>query len=54
LRAENHHGPWALQRAEAELELTTIAPIELNGTPLCHFSSRQDAVLWPLEVLRAS
>ena len=51
LRGENHHGPWALQRAEAELELVTIAPLELSGTPLCHFSSRQDAVLWPLEVL---
>ncbi len=54
LRAENHHGPWALQRAEAELELTTIAPLELSGTPLCHFSARQDALLWPPEVLRTS
>ena len=51
LRGESHHGLWALQRAEAELELTTIAPLALSGTPLCHFSSRQDAVLWPLEVL---
>lgn len=51
LRGENHHAPWALQRAEAELELTTIAPLELGGTPLCHYSSRQDALLWPLEPL---
>lgn len=49
MRAEIHHGPWALQRAEAELELTTISPLELSGTPLCHFSSRQDAVLWSPE-----
>jgi uncharacterized protein YqjF (DUF2071 family) len=50
-RSENHHGPWPLQRAEAELDLTTIAPLALDGTPLCHFSARQDVLLWPLEVL---
>jgi uncharacterized protein YqjF (DUF2071 family) len=48
-RGENHHGPWSLQRAEAELDLTTIAPLALDGTPLCHFSARQDAVLWSPE-----
>src|SRR5438067_4482663 len=48
-RAEIHHEPWPLQRAEAEIELASIAPLELDGTPLCHFSARQDTVIWPLE-----
>lgn len=48
-RAEIHHGPWPLQPAEAELELTSIAPFELHGEPVCHFAARQDALLWPLE-----
>jgi uncharacterized protein len=49
LRAEIHHRPWELQRAEAEISLTTISPLELQGDPLCHFSRRQDAVLWTPE-----
>jgi uncharacterized protein YqjF (DUF2071 family) len=48
-RAEIHHAPWALQTAEAEIDLTTICPLELRGAPVCHFSSRQDVVIWPLE-----
>jgi uncharacterized protein YqjF (DUF2071 family) len=52
-RAEIHHAPWPLQRAEAEIELTTISPIELAGQPLCHFSRRQDVVIWPLEPVAA-
>ncbi|MEN3342932.1 MAG: uncharacterized protein V7644_2336 [Actinomycetota bacterium] len=48
-RAEIHHELWPLQAAEAELELTTISPLELEGAPLCHFSRRQDVVIWPLE-----
>jgi uncharacterized protein YqjF (DUF2071 family) len=51
-RAEIHHDRWPLQAAEAEIELATISPIELDGTPLCHFSRRQDVVLWPLEPVR--
>jgi uncharacterized protein YqjF (DUF2071 family) len=51
-RAEIHHAPWPLQRAEAEVELTTISPIELDGPPLCHFSRRQDVVIWPLAPVR--
>jgi uncharacterized protein YqjF (DUF2071 family) len=51
-RAEIHHELWPLQAAEAEVELTTISPIELDGAPLCHFSRRQDVVLWPLEPVR--
>jgi uncharacterized protein YqjF (DUF2071 family) len=49
LRADVHHAQWPLQRAEAELGLTSIAPFELRGEPLCHFSPRQDMLLWPLE-----
>jgi uncharacterized protein YqjF (DUF2071 family) len=48
-RAEIHHELWPLQGAEAEVELATISPIELDGPPLCHFSRRQDVVIWPLE-----
>jgi hypothetical protein len=49
MRAEIHHEPWSLQPAEAEIELTTISPIEVDGAPLCHFARRQDVVIWPLE-----
>jgi uncharacterized protein YqjF (DUF2071 family) len=48
-RAEIHHAPWPLQPAEAEIALTSIAPLELRGAPLCHFARRQDVVIWPLE-----
>jgi uncharacterized protein YqjF (DUF2071 family) len=53
-RAEIHHRPWPLQRAEAAIELNTMAPdgIDLPGEePLLHFSARQDAIFWPLEPL---
>jgi len=52
-RAEIHHEPWPLQRAEAEVELTSIAPFELQGQPLCHYAARQDVVMWPLERVEA-
>jgi uncharacterized protein YqjF (DUF2071 family) len=48
-RADIHHEPWLIQRAEAEIELASISPLDLKGEPLCHFSRRQDVVLWPLE-----
>jgi uncharacterized protein YqjF (DUF2071 family) len=48
-RADIHHDLWPLQPAEAEIELTSISPLELRGDPLLHFSRRQDAVIWPLE-----
>jgi uncharacterized protein YqjF (DUF2071 family) len=50
-RAEIHHEPWPLQPAEAEIELTSIAPLDLRGEPVCHVSQRQDVVVWPLERL---
>jgi uncharacterized protein len=49
LRAEIHHDPWALRTAESAIELTSLSPFALHGAPLCHFSLRQDVVVWPLE-----
>jgi len=51
VRAEIHHAPWPLQAAEAEVELWKIAPleVELEGEPLCHYSARQDVVIWAPE-----
>jgi uncharacterized protein YqjF (DUF2071 family) len=54
-RAEIHHPPWPLQEARADFELNTMtAPqgMELAAErPLCHFSARQDVVVWALERL---
>ena len=48
-RAEIHHELWDLQPAEAEIELASISPLELAGEPVCHFSRRQDVLIWPLQ-----
>lgn len=52
-RAEIHHRPWALQRAEAEVDLNTMAPegVALEGDPILHFSARQDVLIWPLSAV---
>jgi uncharacterized protein YqjF (DUF2071 family) len=47
--AEMHHDRWLLAPAEAEIELASIAPFTLNGSPRCHFAFRQDALIWPPE-----
>src|SRR3954462_6808056 len=49
LRAEIHHAPWPLQAAEAALEHRGIAPIELQGEPICHYARRQNVVVWSPE-----
>jgi hypothetical protein len=49
MRAEIHHAPWPLQPAEAEVEHRGIAPVELEGEPICHYSHRLDVVIWSLE-----
>jgi uncharacterized protein YqjF (DUF2071 family) len=49
LRAELHHEPWALEPAEAEIGLASIAPLALPGEPTCHVARRQDVLLWPAE-----
>jgi uncharacterized protein YqjF (DUF2071 family) len=46
LRAEIHHAPWPLQPADAQVEHRGIAPVELDGEPIFHFSARQDVVVW--------
>ena len=50
-RAEIHHPPWRVRRAEAEIELNTMPPdgLEPTGEPLLHLAERQDVVVWPLE-----
>jgi uncharacterized protein YqjF (DUF2071 family) len=51
-RLEIHHPPWPLQPAEAVMTRNTMseaAGISLPaGTPLLHFSKRQDMVAWPM------
>ncbi len=51
-RAEVHHEPWPLQRAEAEIsknELLEPHGLSLDGPPqLLHFSRHIDVVVWPL------
>lgn len=54
-RLEIHHAPWALQPAQAEIEINTMtAPlgIPLEGAPLLHFSKRQDVVAWLPQAVR--
>lgn len=54
-RSEIHHGPWALESAEAELTKNTMAEaagISLSSIePLLHYSKRQDVVVWQPERL---
>lgn len=46
LRADIHHPPWPLQPAEGDIEHRGIAPVALEGEPICHFAGRQDVVVW--------
>jgi len=48
-RADIHHPPWPLQRADATVEQYGIAPVPLDGEPICHFARRQDVVIWGSE-----
>ena len=52
LRAEIHHAPWPLQSAAAEIEHRGIAPVELEGDPICHYAHRLDVVVWSPERYR--
>ena len=50
IRGEIRHGPWPLQRAEAEFECNTMAQplnIAVTAPPLLHFVRRQDVLVWP-------
>jgi hypothetical protein len=46
LRAEIHHKPWLLRHAAADVRQEGVAPVTLDGEPLCHFAARQDVVVW--------
>jgi uncharacterized protein YqjF (DUF2071 family) len=48
-RAELHHAPWRLQRAEGTIESCTIAPVALEDEPHLLYSAAQDVLIWPLE-----
>jgi uncharacterized protein YqjF (DUF2071 family) len=51
-RAEIHHAPWTLRRAEAEIDLNTMAPIQLPADePHLLWGGNQDVVLWSLEAV---
>jgi uncharacterized protein len=47
--AELHHDRWLLSPAEAEVDLSSIAPFTLGEPDCCHFAFRQDALIWPPE-----
>ena len=54
-RAEVHHHPWPLHRAQAEIvrnDLFLPHDLPISGPPeLLHFSRRIDVVVWPLVAL---
>jgi uncharacterized protein YqjF (DUF2071 family) len=56
-RLDIHHLPWTLHRAEAAIELNTMADaagIRLPDiAPLLHFSARQDTLAWAPETLES-
>jgi hypothetical protein len=47
MRAEIDHQPWQLERIEAKVVHSGIAPLALKGEPICHVAARQEAVIWP-------
>lgn len=53
-RGEIQHVPWPLRRAEAEIDVNTVADahgLEFRGDPLLHFVDRIDVVGWMLDRL---
>ena len=56
-RAEVHHGPWPLQRAEAEFERNWVAQAHRvflpDTAPLLHFARRLDVLTWWVEEVAA-
>ena len=48
-RAEVHHAPWQLQRAEGTVEARTILP--LDDEPHLLYAASQDLLVWGLEEL---
>ena len=51
-RAEVHHAPWELQRAEATVAANAISPIALTDeAPHLLYAAGQDMLVWGLEEL---
>jgi uncharacterized protein YqjF (DUF2071 family) len=48
-RAELHHSAWRLQRAEATIASSTLAPVALEDRPHTLYAASQDVLIWPLE-----
>ncbi len=52
-RAEIHHQPWPLQKAEAEIEINNVAAaagISLpSSSPLLHFARKLEVLIWALQ-----
>jgi uncharacterized protein len=51
-RAEIHHPPWPLQRADADFTLNSMTEglgLPLVGRPVLHYAERQDVLLWTIE-----
>jgi uncharacterized protein YqjF (DUF2071 family) len=51
IRMDIHHRPWPLQRAEAKIDVETMAAAggvpHGSETPVLHFAKRIDVVAWP-------
>jgi hypothetical protein len=48
-RAEIHHPPWSLRRAEASIDLNTVAPVALpDEAPHLLLAEHLDVVIWSL------
>jgi uncharacterized protein YqjF (DUF2071 family) len=51
-RAVIHHRPWPLQRAEAEIMVTSLASADglhlPDALPLLHYARKQEVLVWPL------
>jgi uncharacterized protein YqjF (DUF2071 family) len=48
-RAELHHPAWRVQRAEATIASSTLAPVALEGDAHVLYAASQDVLIWPLE-----
>jgi uncharacterized protein YqjF (DUF2071 family) len=56
LRGDIHHRPWPLQPATAKINVNTMVRplgLQLEGSPLLHYSVRQDTLIWSLEPVAA-
>ena len=48
-RAEVHHPQWPLQHATADININTVAPIDIpDESPILHYADGLDVVVWAL------